>query len=661
MRDNAAQWTTVEAAKSRRLHGTRGNELGGIRESVVGEAQIADRQTLAHFAAASLPDFVLDKSFCHTFGRALLENHDWIASSALGAYDPLVPRHIRTQMFGIHLLWIMVGQALCFQLAYPDVGCGDHVTEETCTLLSAPLDPPFDRPPACTWDPTYEVPCFLTLPSGLYTVMSLVLMISVLILIEPVILFIEWLYLTVFNAPRAKRRTIKDEEAASRQQRWAWEAVSKSTSPDAENFFESALTGSSASINTGTGVVGAQQPSRRSSRAWEAEDDLPSPEDTVALAAYIDMITAKDCIGVMQRYQELISALEHFQAQAQAPGATVEDTRRVTIVTKIMKDFSDKWGFTQPGWQWCSCSGGETPEERIERLVRATVRRDVKLALAWDSELSELEGDAQEQHLVELARFEMLGAAEQVIYMKNGGMSLEEAPPHPVRTWQKLLALIVIVFLTLFPMMYLLLFGVQQGSQIIKGWWISTMTSFAFEAVLTLPMAVMVEYVFLPSLIRRKIKLLMDPTALTRFPFKAPLHDLPTTYLAHKYKQGLVTARSMLKRRGAADLAKMGPELAQQPALAGAVVSHRRARAKIGTRMLLTCLALMLLLPETAQVCAVCRCNTTPPPPRPSLCLRFCCVLRIRARLYSVRECCSMKSSVCFQSGRSFSSRRSSK
>lgn len=134
----------------------------------------------------------------------------------------------------------------------------------------------------------------------------------------------------------------------------------------------------------------------------------------------------------------------------------------------------------------------------------------------------------------------------------------------------------------------------------IKGWWISTMTCFGLEAIITVPLAIMVEHVFLPSLIRRKIKLLIDPTSLSRFPFKAPLHELPTTFLAHKHKQSLVTARSLLKRRGAADLAKMGAEL-EQPALAGAVVSYRRAKAKIGTRMLLTCLALMLLLPETAQ------------------------------------------------------------
>jgi len=607
MKDNSAQWTTVEAAKARRLHGTRGSELGEIRDSVgvtesaEVQAEIAAQQTLANFTATSLPDFVLDKSFCITYSRALHENHDWIASSAWGPYEPMVPKYIRAQVLGISLLWIMVGQALCFQLSYPDLGCDLYMTEYDCTLMVAPFDPPFDRPPACAWDPTLEVPCSMTQPEGMYTVMSLVLMVAVLILIEPIIIFVEWLYHNIFNAPRAKRRSRKEEEAASQQQQWAWEYVSKrEASANAENFFESALT---VPTNAGAPPAADSRPALEdmdSPMVAEAEDDIPSPKDKVAFARYIDMITAKDCIGVMQRYKELDQALEHFQAQAQAPGATATDANRVVIVAKIMKQFSKKWGFTRPWWQCWLMSRNETPEERIERLVRATVRRNVKLALQWDCELSELVGDPQERYLIELARFEMLGVTEQIIYMKNGGMSLEDAAVEPVRTWQKCLALCTIVFLTLFPIMYLLLFGVQQGSKMIKGWWISTMTCFGLEAILTLPMAIMVEHVFLPALIRRKIKLLIDPTALSRFPFKAPLHELPTTFLAHKHKQSLVTARSLLKRRGAADLAKMGAEL-EQPALAGAVVSYRRAKAKIGTRMLLTCLALMLLLPETAQ------------------------------------------------------------
>ena len=63
----------------------------------------------------------------------------------------------------------------------------------------------------------------------------------------------------------------------------------------------------------------------------------------------------------------------------------------------------------------CLAAAGETPEEALERIVRAKVRRDVRQARAWDEELSELQGDAQEKRLIELARFEMLTPAEQRI------------------------------------------------------------------------------------------------------------------------------------------------------------------------------------------------------------------------------------------------------
>merc|ERR1711998_596850 len=51
-------------------------------------------------------------------------------------------------------------------------------------------------------------------------------------------------------------------------------------------------------------------------------------------------------------------------------------------------------------------------------------------------------------------------------------------------------------------------------------------------------------------LIRKKLKSLVDPTQLARFPFKTPLFEYPTTYLAKKHR-GLVVARRMLKRRAA--------------------------------------------------------------------------------------------------------------
>ena len=50
-------------------------------------------QTVLRSIAASQ-----DNSLCHSFGRALRENHEWIAASAWGVYDPVLPKYIRIQV-----------------------------------------------------------------------------------------------------------------------------------------------------------------------------------------------------------------------------------------------------------------------------------------------------------------------------------------------------------------------------------------------------------------------------------------------------------------------------------------------------------------------------------------------------------------------------------
>ena len=227
------------------------------------------------------------------------------------------------------------------------------------------------------------------------------------------------------------------------------------------------------------------------------------------------------------------------------------------------------------------------------------MRRDVKIAFAWDGELSGLGLEAKERYLMEvgelammwhirmvsslkheptvtvmyggdslmeLARFEHLTFAEQKIYMQNGGMALEvrplslsifpeecvdrvsveaavinrrtharhhcriasphsdvclprclttagrrlllllllllmddddaareDEPPGPQGLWKKIICGVIVVVLTLFPCLYLLLFGVQQGKAMLKVWWISSMTGFALTAVVYEPFAIFVQ------------------------------------------------------------------------------------------------------------------------------------------------------------------------
>ena len=70
-------------------------------------------------------------------------------------------------------------------------------------------------------------------------------------------------------------------------------------------------------------------------------------------------------------------------------GSTEEDARRLKAVRKMLADFEKRWKFAQRGCDagcaaWlqravCSCMcGGETDEERLERIVRAKVLRSMR-------------------------------------------------------------------------------------------------------------------------------------------------------------------------------------------------------------------------------------------------------------------------------------------
>jgi hypothetical protein len=74
--------------------------------------EIARQRTIANYSKKSLPEFVGDRSICHTFCRLLVNNHGWIAASAFGPFDPLVPRHIRTQVLAIGILWVLCCEAV---------------------------------------------------------------------------------------------------------------------------------------------------------------------------------------------------------------------------------------------------------------------------------------------------------------------------------------------------------------------------------------------------------------------------------------------------------------------------------------------------------------------------------------------------------------------
>ena len=175
-------------------------------------------------------------------------------------------------------------------------------------------------------------------------------------------------------------------------------------------------------------------------------------------------------------------------------------------------------------------------------------------------------------------------------------MAEEEKPPAPCHCATKWFMGCVVIVLLIVPMLYLLLFGLAQGKKMTRTWWTSTMTGFVLAFLIYEPIVIGILYVAIPMTIRRKMKRLVDPTQLTRFPFKTQLNEHPTTYLAHKHR-GLVVARGILRRRAII----AGGDESSGSGGGGMVFNYASATSSKGTRMLLVLLGLLLMLPEEAQ------------------------------------------------------------
>ena len=379
---------------------------------------------------------------------------------------------------------------------------------------------------------------------------------------------VQFVYLFVFNAPRPKSSYGVTAELTREQQRLAWQSMAQHQTPsELEAAAESTrdgpaaavgavqyqwgsdgarLTDTTASIadvlyqNPDGDVAGnvamlmqfLDEQNEDTESAPESYFDLPheadiavdiavrkektglalpDPNDREAFDEYTDMITARDCLAVVARRDELRRACAYLEKQ-RAPNAMAEH-RQLKTVRHLLAKFERRWGFKpliRAGGGilalWCACTcgteGGEN--ERLESLVRAKVRRDVRTAYAWDQTLSELRFEAKERYLLELARFEMLTMTEQRIYLNNGGMALEDDPPPPRSLWKKVLCGVVMVAITLFACLYLLLFGMQQGKAMTKAWWVASMTGLALGAVVYEPFAIFVQFVLLPTTLRHK-------------------------------------------------------------------------------------------------------------------------------------------------------------
>ena len=115
-----------------------------------------------------------------------------------------------------------------------------------------------------------------------------------------------------------------------------------------------------------------------------------------------------------------------------------------------------------------------------------------------------------------------LTPTEQGFYEDNVQLDDDDELP-PVRAWKKYCAIPVLIVLTLLPMFMLLLYGLKWGKAKTKSWFFGSILGIALDMIIVEPLVILFYNVYLPSLIRTKLKLLVNPAATAKFPFKTPL------------------------------------------------------------------------------------------------------------------------------------------
>lgn len=204
----------------------------------------------------------------------------------------------------------------------------------------------------------------------------------------------------------------------------------------------------------------------------------------------------------------------------------------------------------------------------------------------------------------QFARLEHLTSTERQIYIANkapNDADFEEEAQDAVARWKKALAVLCLAALILFPIFYLLLFGLQYDSATTRSWWLSTI----FCTVLTLcvyePLLTLFFMVVLPDLLRHKLKRLIDPSAVSTFPFSTPLREFPTSYLAEKHSH-LHTSRHMIQRRNSSrKLLTNDAVRVPNEHHAFAMVRLDKITARMTIRLILALWGVLLLLPDTIR------------------------------------------------------------
>ncbi|KAJ8604523.1 hypothetical protein CTAYLR_000946 [Chrysophaeum taylorii] len=455
----------------------------------------------------SLPLWVREKSAFRNYCRRLLEQHNLLNYMV---FDPQLSRPIRALKLYTTYCWVLASEAALFLLAFPDLGCDDYDNEEDCLKPDSPYFPAI---PACQWNPNVDPVCSLNASKGATITTYIILLLVISLILTPLSMIIDTI-INVISLPVSRKE------------------------PKKSSVYVAPVVAENDGKNDETG---------------ELLNELEAAcRPDIALDVRVDVIYRATNVALRQRRAELTKAVASGDPDAKRSLAPFE--RRYGFRPKYLMSWRIFF-FKQ-----------ETDDERFERKVRRAIRRDLKRADAYDLELKSLsDNEDRSRRITEFARLERLTLLEQRVYLKNKREAdeqhtHEEAEDDRTRDLPKITpcghwtAVFVLFVLIVFPIYYTLAVfaALTARSKPLAYGWLRTVCLFIiFDVIFYSPIKIWFFFLYLPSLIKLKLRSLGDPTDDDDLPFnfETPLFMGAIDYLAARHSKHLSMASIILTRR----------------------------------------------------------------------------------------------------------------
>ena len=131
-----------------------------------------------------------------------------------------------------------------------------------------------------------------------------------------------------------------------------------------------------------------------------------------------------------------------------------------------------------------------------------------------------------------------LSNTERRIYLRNQVELETPEEPDPVSRLVKMTGWLLVVLINLFFAFYILLFGIQKGAKTTNAWFLSFVVGIIQDPMVNVPVLIIFYNVYLPLLIRNRIKARIDGASTTDpYTFSTLLPSGPACRVAMKHPE----------------------------------------------------------------------------------------------------------------------------